>query len=361
VKKIIIFYNFCVFLLLVFGFFSLFTVTHTANLWKKQLIWVGLSIITYLIISFKIPHTIWEIVGGISYVISVILLILVLIIGIKVNGAKSWFNLYFMRFQPSEFSKVSLILFLSTYLYHNIENIKKIKTILIYFCIAALPIFLIFLQPDLGTILTILPFIIILPFFAGFPSKYLIYSLIIFTIIFTISFPFIWKKMPVYQKNRILAFLYPEKYKLSKSYNVYQAQIAIGSGKLYGKGIFKGSQVNNKLLPAYYTDFIFAAICEQVGFIGAIFILFLFFLLMLSMGLLCIFSSNLFAKFLTFAVMVLIGTHVIINIAVNLSLMPATGIPLPFFSYGGSFLFTIFLLLGIINNMHISFERMLFK
>ena len=330
------------------------------HLWIKHLFFVGGAVVLFFLVQlFDWKRLQWMTI--LFYLISVVMLVLVLFVGIRVFGAQRWLNLGILNVQPSEFAKVGLILFLSYILAQNYEHVNSWKFLLSYLLIIALPVVLIIKQPDLGSALALFPMFICLLFFAGFSTKNIVRSIIIITILGSLTLPFAWQRLPAYQKDRVYSFLYPEQYKLSKSYNMWQAKIAIGSGGQTGKGFLQGTQVNNRLLPAHYTDFIFSSYAEQFGFRGTLFLLFGFLYFISVLFLIALTTSNLFGKFVAAGTAVLITTQIIINLAVNLALMPVTGITLPFMSYGGSSLLTIFILLGIIKKINTSSTEELFR
>jgi len=350
-------------LLTILGAITLYSSTATFpslhHLWTRHLIFTGISITLFLFIQiFDWKRLQWMMV--VFYIISLLMLVAVLFFGVRVFGAQRWLNLGIVNLQPSEFAKVGLVLFLSYLLAQNHQYINSGKFLAGYFLVIAPPVFLIFKQPDLGTALALFPMFIALLFFAGISSKTLIKGFILVLIVGSVSFPFTWQRLPSYQKERIHSFIYPEQYPLSKSYNMRQAKIAIGSGKATGKGFLQGTQVNNRLLPAHYTDFIFSGYAEQFGFRGSLLLLLCFFYFITVLFLIAFNTSHTFGKFVAAGTAMLITTQIIINIAVNLALMPVTGITLPFMSYGGSSSLTIFILLGIIRNIHTSSSEELF-
>lgn len=350
--------------LVAIGFISIFSSTYNdsflRNLWKRQLFWMGVSGAGYIGLGHFFPNQWLRHTGIGGYIAGVISLILVLFVGVRINGAQSWFNLGFMTIQPAEFMKVALILFFAHFMAHYYQRINQPLTLLWYGIVAMVPLILILKQPDYGTVLTILPMITLLPVLAGLSKKYLISFTVITLIGAGILGPTVWQRMPQYQKDRILAFIYPERYQLSKSYNIIQARITIGSGHMFGKGFMKGTQSRNKILPAHYSDFIFSSFAEQFGFIGTVFLLLLYLYFLILLAKLTLLHRDPYCKFVISGALLLFCGHILINLAVNLGLMPATGIPLPFLSYGGSSLFTFISILGIIKNINIRMGAMIF-
>ena len=276
------------------------------------------------------------------YSVSVILLIAVLIFGAEVRGAHRWFDLYIFRFQVAEFVKPFFLLAVSAI----IASTKKLEpdTVFKGLVITFLPLFLIFLEPDLDTVILYFLVVIGLFFVAGVRVRYYIGA----AVAGIITTPLLWQLLREYQKQRIIGFLTPELNTQGINYNINQSIIAVGSGQFFGKGLGLGTQSRFQFLPEYHTDFAFASLVEQFGFIGGVFVLALYGILLFE----------LFKKAWTrqddrFAVTYLYGCALFLffsmffNVGMNLGLLPVTGIALPFISYGGSSIVSTMILLGI--------------
>ncbi len=370
--------------------YNINNITNLSNNYIKQFIWIIIGILISILILLLDPK-IFSISAPIVYIIGISLLLLVLITSNSVNGSKSWIDFTFFKLQPSEISKLSTSLFLANILAKNRYNIKNKYIWAIYFLIIIIPFILIVLQKDTGTAITFFSFIIVL-YREGLSIIYPIIGLIMilclfivilinsvynfliyFIIINTILLYFLNKNkfflkiiilgmiitffslltsnyivyniLKPYQISRITV-LFSNKINLKKeAYNLNQAKIAIGSGRLLGKGFLKGTQTKYNFIPQQDTDFIFCTIAEQWGFIGSLFILILYYHLIIRVLYLVENQNSIFIRVLGYSYSSMIFSHVIINIGMTLGLIPVIGIPLPYISYGGSSFisFTIFL------------------
>ncbi len=283
----------------------------------------------------------------ILYTINIILLLLVLLIGKTMLGARRWINLGFFFLQPAELCKVTFILALVRYIGDRQYKLDNIHGFAIPFIGTIIPMLLIVMQPDLGTALTLLPIFFIVLFVSGVKKKYLFLPIIAAVS----SSPFLWGILKPYQKNRILVFLDPNRDPLGTGYTVIQSKIAIGSGGLLGKGWMAGTQNQLNFLPARHTDFIFSVIGEEWGFLGAVVILVLFLLLFIRLLRIVDYTSDLAGKLLVIATVTLLWFHTIVNIAMSMGLMPTVGLPLPFLTYGGSNLVTMMFLVALAKSV----------
>lgn len=284
---------------------------------------------------------------------SIALLVLVIIIGSQIKGAQSWFSLGFASFQPADFAKIALIFLLAKYLAKRHIEIAHIRHILVSGVYAAIPVLLVLLQPDLGSALVLSGIWFCIVLVSGISKKHL--ALVIGGGIVAFIFAWLFVFAP-YQKDRIKTFVDPLSDIRGSGYNVYQSQIAIGSGGLTGKGVGFGTQSRLEFLPEHQTDFIFAAFAEEWGFVGVFIILLLFGVLIWRLLFIALKSASNFELFVVLGIIFLFLIHIVVNIGMNLGIMPVTGIPLPFMSYGGSHLITEWLGLGIIMGMR-KYER----
>ena len=331
-------------LLLIWSIVNVYSATYfeySTKLFIKQIIF---SVVAMLIILFM-PFLDYRKLLNLSpymYVGGILLLIAVMIFGKEMLGAKRWIKLGFFLFQPSELMKFIMIVLTS----HVLDDKRKIgikETMFVLF-LALIPVLLIKKQPDLGTALMVLLPVLVIIFTAGLPKRYMI-GLITFIIV---ASPLIWTKLHKYQKERIIAFLNPEADPYGSAYQIIQSKIAIGSGQLTGKGFLEGTQSKLQFLPEQHTDFIFATIGEEWGFIGSVFVIVLY----LILGLRILYWGNkvkhIGAKYVCFGAAGLITLQAFINIAMNTGLAPVVGIPLPFVSYGGTSLLTFSLIIGLV-------------
>ncbi len=282
----------------------------------------------------------------ILYILSNILLFIVYIKGYTIKGAKRWINLKFIKFQPSEILRLSLPIFISKiiYYYNNNYNTNKIFKIII---ITVIPSILIYLQPDLGTSISILFYSIIALYLNGINKKIIFISIILFISSIPVTWKFLLHK---YQKDRIIS-LFNKKNILNKGYQNYQSKIAIGSGGKYGKGIFSGTQTRFNFLPENKTDFIFCLIAEEYGFIGICILFIIYSILILRCIFLSIYNNFFFNKILISNLIINFFIQILINISMVNGLIPIVGIPLPLISYGGTSLIITMSVFGIIMSL----------
>ncbi len=284
----------------------------------------------------------------IIYIICNSLLIYVFIYGHIINGAKRWINIKIIKFQPSEIAKLAVPILIAKILNENNYPIKNIKKIILIIIITLIPSILIYLQPDLGTSILILLYGIIGLYLSGINKK--IISL--FMIMIFISIPFLWKFLLYkYQKDRIITLLNKNNDILNNGYQINQSKIAIGSGGLYGKGIFLGTQSKFNFIPENKTDFIFTLIAEEHGFIGILIILSIYIILITRILIISINDNDIFKKLLISNLIINFCIHIFINIGMVIGIFPIVGIPLPLISYGGTSLITTISMFAIIMSL----------
>ncbi len=343
------------------GLVALFSATQENNYdeFYRQLIWLGVSIVAMIIIMFISYETLVKI-APILYGSAITLLIAVLFTT-PINGASSWFDIGFFSFQPGEFAKIAVIIFIA-YLINKIQQknkneINKPLKLLIVLGAFALPVILIMLQPDNGTALAFMVAVGLIILVSGINKKYIISILLIIVIAVPIAYNFI---LPEYAKQRIDIFFNPESDPRGAGYNILQSQLAIGAGGLTGMGLFEGNQTQLGFLYPKTTDFIFSVIGEELGFIVGTSVILLYIYLISK----CIYI----AKTAKDDVGMLIATgltgififHFVQNIGMVMGLLPITGVPLPFVSYGGSALITNFVSIGILLNISAKRQKTIF-
>ena len=289
----------------------------------------------------------------IFFILSLVLLLSVEILGTFGKGAERWIRIFGISIQPSELIKISIIMALAKY-YHNLkfENIGKIKNSIFPLIIIIIPFFLVLIQPDLGTSLSILALGVMIMFISGVK----IWKFILGISLSLISLPFLWNFIKPYQQKRILSFLDPESDPLGQGYQLLQSKIALGSGGLFGKGFLEGTQSYLEYLPEKQTDFIFTLIGEEFGFMGTMFILILFIILILICFYISIKSFHIFGKILSLGIASNLFLYVVFNMAMVTGLMPVVGIPLPLLSYGGSVMLSIMISFGLLLNIDIFYN-----
>lgn len=335
--------------LLTMSLLTMNSFTGVGNYAERQLVWILISFTVFFVLSFVDFRFLRRTSVIVSlYAISILALLVLFGVGHVAKGAKSWVNLGLFSIQPSDPVKLVMILLLAKYFsrrHIQIANIRHIIVSAVYTGIVAL---LVALQPDFGSAITICAIWFGMVLVSGISKKHLAAVFLIGLVSFTLMWNYGFKE---YQKARIMNFIHPLADIRGTGYNAYQAMITVGSGEVYGKGIGYGTQSRLKFLPEYQTDFIFAAFSEEWGFIGVVM---LFILYAIIIGRILLWATRgetnfetLFAVGLTIFFM----THLIINIGMNIGIMPVTGIPVPFMSYGGSHVLTEFIGLGILMGM----------
>jgi rod shape determining protein RodA len=316
------------------------------TLMTRQFIWILISLTAFFVISLMdLSFLKQSKILMFIYGFGVSLLVALIFFGTKLNGATSWLDFGVFSFQPSDLMKLFLILILSKYLARRHIEIRSMKHVIITGMYFIIPFVLIFLQPDFGSaiILFFIWFGMILV--AGISKKHLLLLFTIGMALFMVMWVFVFKE---YQKNRIRTFVDPLSDIQGTGYNAYQSTIAVGSGQFIGKGVGYGTQSRLHFLPEYETDFIYAAISEEWGFVGSVLVLILFGIILIRILVIASsFNSNFELLFAVGLVMYLMS-HIIINIGMNIGVMPVTGVTLPFVSYGGSHLLIECMALGIL-------------
>lgn len=324
-------------------------VTHVSGkpFYIKQLYWILIGV-TVMIVAASIDYRIALRYGYIIYGISLLLLVLVFVQGHMTHGSQRWLVLWGFTFQPSELVKLTLLIALTKYVTENhIEEGYHIRSLVLPFIIMGLPCLLIVNQPDLGTALFIVILFFTMILFVGVNKK----ALIIFIISGMVLAPSLWFIIKDYQRERILTFLNPERDPLGSGYHIIQSIIAIGSGGIFGKGFLKGTQSQLKFLPEQQTDFVFSVFAEEWGFGGAVILIFLFLALILWGFKIARNSRDLAGTLLACGITMFIFWGVFINIGMVLGILPVVGIPLPFFSYGGSSMVVLMIGVGLLLNV----------
>lgn len=320
---------------------------QSSQVYQKQLIWWLIASFAFLL-SYRFDFRILGSQAYILYVFSVLLLLAVLLIGNIRQGAQSWFSLLGVSLQPSEISKLAIIFVLARYLSDHYENRKELSFVLIPFLIVFFPMILIVKQPDLGTAMVFVPIIFAMLYASQAKIKYLMGIILLGSC----TVPFLWFFLHEYQKKRILVFLNPNIDPLGAGYTAIQSKIAVGSGQFWGKGWLNGTQNQLNFLPERHTDFIFSVLGEEWGFVGCMVVLLLFIILVWQGYQIADQSNEIFSRLLAVGLTTLIGAHVCINIAMTIGLLPITGLPLPFISYGGSNLLIMMISVGFLENIY---------
>ncbi len=322
--------------------FSLVTILSVdPTLFKSQLLFFIISFCVFLFFT-QFNSSVLKYYSVPIYVASLIILTAVLVLGIESRGSVRWFELFGFRIQFSEILKPFLALAFASYL-SNLSS-YSFKSFLISGILVA-PIFLlIFLQPDLGNALIYAGVVVSALLIYGFPFRWFFMGIVIWLS----SLPLFWLVLHDYQRNRLLTFINPSRDPLGTSYNAIQAVIAVGSGMMTGRGFGQGTQAGLRFLPERHTDFIFATLSEQLGFIGSAIVIVAFAVVFYRLFQIIINSDDKFTKLFSLLVFLTIFVHFFINIGMNLGIVPIVGVTLPFVSYGGSSLLSNFILLGLL-------------
>lgn len=323
------------------------TNTKLGLMHDRQLLWIGVGVVAMFIVSAIDYHKLLENVHW-AYIVLFLCLVAVPLIGVTALGAKRWIRIPGVGlFQPSEWMKLVLVIALAQYASTlNPRNVtwldvgKAAAMILI-------PFALVLKQPDLGTSLTYLPALVLLLFLAGMKPKHML----IIAVAGMLVAPLAWHKLKPYQKARLTSFIHPEDDPKGTGYQVQQSLIAVGSGGIWGKGMAKGSQTQGNFLPVTHTDFIFAAFAEEHGFVGAVVILLLYFVLLMRLIQNAQTAADRAGTMLVMGVVAILTFHILVNVGMVLGMMPVAGIPLPLMSYGGSSVMFTFLALGMVMNI----------
>jgi rod shape determining protein RodA len=382
------------FALVVIGVVSIYSATydaHASEISYRQILWVAGGTVLFFVMMF-LPYRFLQFISYPSYFISILMLVSVLLLGKTVSGSTSWFNLGTLRLQPSELTKITTILALSTYLSRSDVSLQNFKHLAIASGIILVPVALILKQPDTGTALVYLGMFFPVLYWGG-ASKFTLLAVIApvvavvaalfgttpFLIVVVvmgvllyvtkenriaaaaafsamvlagISMQFIYDRLKSYQQKRIATFLDPNADPLGAGYNILQSKVAIGSGGLLGKGYLHGTQTQLNFIPEQWTDFIFCVPGEEFGFLGAATVLGLFLALLVRGVQIASTVKTPFGSFVAIGITAIFATHICMNIGMALGLLPVVGVPLPFLSYGGSALLTNMAMVGILMNLY---------
>ena len=337
------------FLISIAGLITMNSFTGENSYFEKQTIWISVSVAVFFFVSlfdFRFLRRTAVVVS--IFALSLITLGSLLVLGSVAKGAKSWFNFGFFSFQPSDLVKFALIIFLEKYFSRRHMEISNIRHIIVSGAYVLIVFFMVLRQPDFGSAMIIFLLWLGMVLVSGISKKHL---LIVF-LIGAVSFGGLWFYVfKDYQKKRIVTFIYPLSDIRGAGYNAYQSTIAVGSGRLSGKGIGYGTQSKLKFLPEYQTDFIFAAYAEEWGFFGVILLFSLYAILIWRIILNAYHGATNFEILYGIGLSILFMSHFAINVGMNIGLLPVTGITLPFMSYGGTHLLSGFIGLGILMGM----------
>lgn len=334
------------------GIFTIYSAAYQkyiisgANLSLRQINSAMIGVVAAVLI-FRIGYQRLIDFGYYLFAINIALLVLVLIIGDMRYGARRWIEIGSFAFQPSEFAKITFVFALAKYLGAVRDHIEDPKALIIPLAMAAVPMLLIFKEPDLGTALIFAPILFTMLLMAGARLKHILLILGAGLVMA----PFLWLFLKDYQRARLLVFLNPNADPLGAGYTIIQSKIAIGSGGLLGKGWLAGTQNQLNFLPERHTDFIFSVVGEEWGFIGGAILLWLYYRFIEKGVIIAETTSDIYGKTLAYGIVTIFAAHIIVNIGMVCGLMPVVGLPLPFMSYGGSFLIMALACVGLLENI----------
>ncbi|MDQ5943361.1 MAG: Rod shape-determining protein RodA [Patescibacteria group bacterium] len=314
---------------------------------SRQVIYVGVGLLIFWIIS-RTDYNVLRNYSFLIYITMVGLLLFVEIFGATRLGATRWINLGFFQFQPSEFAKLALIVVLAKFFSDNYEKSNNIKYLLMSFVYLLPPLVLVLAQPDLGTALVLLVIWLAMALTTKLKTRYFLIMLAILIV----SLPVIYPRLAPYQRQRIATFVNPTANPDSTGYNVNQAIIAVGSGGLFGQGLSSGSQSQGNFLPSQHTDFIFAVLSEKLGFLGGLLCVFLYCVVIFRAIWIAKNSADRFGTLLAIGIATMFAFHAVVNIGMNIGLLPVTGIPLPFISAGGTSMMISLISIAILESIY---------
>lgn len=351
----------CTLLLVVIGLVALFSATQNLDYeeLKKQALWLVISI-PVVILVIAIDYNFYCKISPILYGISILLLIAVLFTK-PINGATSWFAIGPFSFQPAEFAKIAVVLFIANIMVKlqkkEKDEINRIWKLGLIILALAIPVVIIIKQPDYGTALAFLVALIFMLFVAGIRKRYILIAALLVAIVVPLAYFFI---LPDHAKSRIDVYLNPDLDPRGAGYNIIQSKLAIGAGQAFGMGILKGNQTQLGYLYPKTTDFIFAVIGEEMGFLGGATVIALYIALLIQSIKVAKTAKDDVGSYVAAGITGIFFFHMLENIGMTMGLLPITGIPLPFVSYGGSSLLTNLILIAILLNISGRRQRTLF-
>ena len=336
-------------LLLILGLLMVYSTTQSSptNLLGRQLIYSIIGFIVLFSLAF-FDYRKFRKSTGILYILIILSLILVWVFGRDVRGSTRWIDLGIFRLQPAEFAKLVMVVIMAKFLDQIGEKIKDLRYVILSAVYVGIPAVLVLIEPDLGSALVIFFTWLGMLLCSKMNKKHIVVLLLSIVVVSSFGWFFVLRD---FQKNRIYTFLDPGLDPQGRGYNVLQSIIAVGSGSLTGRGVGRGLQSQLKFLPERQTDFIFASTAEELGLLGSLFILGMFGILFFRLVRAAKFARDNFGMYITLGVFFMLLSQVLINIGMNIGILPVTGIPLPLLSYGGSSLLVTMAALGLIQSV----------
>lgn len=333
------------------GVLQIYSATHDTrwqDAWWKQIIWIAIAMGLMWIASSIDYHTLLGQVP-LMYGLSIGSLIAVLGVGRLVFGSRRWIRILGFNFQISEFVKLVIILMVARYLSELKSDRVRPRDLLKLGGLVGIPVALVMYQPDLGTGLTYLPILAAGILIAGIRWHYLA----AIALVGALALPVGWVFLKDYQRTRLVTFMEPSRDPRGAGYQVIQSKIAVGDGGMWGRGVTRGTQTQLRFLPVPHTDFIFSAFAEEHGFVGVVVVLGLYFLLLMQIVQNAQMAPDRSGMYVCMGVATLLLFHLLVNVGMVVGRMPVTGIPLPLMSSGGSNMFSVFMMLGLVNNVRL--------
>ncbi len=340
---------------------------------KKQATWMFLGLIAMtamMLFNYKDLEKFSKVIYG------VMIATLIGVLFFEQEGVSRWYNLGFFDYQPSETAKIATIICLAAYLSAKQDKIQEWSTFWGACLLVGVPMILVFIEPDLGTSLVFCAIIYAMMWMAGIPKKRMlgVLAIAVAAVAFvfvdlyfaTGGFTYLATDLPIplpmkaYQLNRLIIFVNPEMDPLDTGYHIIQSKVAIGSGGFFGEGYGVGSQVQSDFLPAHHTDFIFSVVGEELGFIGAVFLLGVYLFMLMRAVKIAVEASDMFGTLIVTGIVTMIVFQIFVNVGMTIGIMPITGLPLPLFSYGGTGMLVNLLCIGIILSINLRKQTQLF-
>ena len=322
---------------------------------KSHLIRFVVFFVLMLFLSF-FSLRFWHSTAYLFYIVVLGFLIWASLYGVTASGSQRWINLYFINLQPSELMKIAIIVCFARFFHREqITSVSSFKNIIVSLAILVMPIVLVVSQPDLGTSILIAASGLIVLWLAGLNIRYFVYS----GLILLVSFPFVISFLKPYQKLRILSFFNPDRDPLGAGYQIIQSKIAVGSGGLLGKGFLQGTQSYLEFLPEKHTDFIFTLFSEEQGFVGSVFLLIIYGILIYRIIKIGSISRSYFGRLFCYGFGSAIFIYIAVNMSMVLGLLPIVGSPLPIMSYGGSSMLATMIGLSIVMSTKIYHKQII--
>ena len=335
--------------LLLAGLVTMNSFTADSYYFDRQLVWIAISFMVFLLASL-IDWRFLRRSGVVIfiYLAGLALLLVVATVGQVTRNVESWLSFGGVSIQPAEFMKLVVIIILAKYFTRRHIEIRNIRHIILSGLYAAIPFVLVALQPDFGSALIIFGIWLGMTMVSGISNKHLLFVFLVGAVSFWGLWGFVFAD---YQKDRIMTFIHPLADIQGSGYNAFQSMVAIGSGEIFGKGVGYGTQSRLQFLPEHQTDFIFAAFAEEWGYIGVLLVFLLFGIVVWRIIRNASHGATNFEILFGMGLAILLMSHFIIHVGMNVGLLPVTGLPIPFMSYGGSHLLTVWLGLGILMGM----------